>query len=464
VTTGEAADLLVREGGAEVVRRWQFPSRASCVQCHHSAAGYALGFNTRQLNQPAAAQSPLQALAAAGHLDSALPQSGLDVLPRLTDASVALETRARAWLESNCAACHQPGGSGPSGLDLRRSAASSTLIGRAVANNLGDPLMRVLTADYPERSALAVRMATRGSHAMPPVDSTQVDPMGATVVTEWLHRLAQAADTPEALAVNMSTRGIVEPGESVMIGGFVIAGSSPRQLLLRGVGPELGTWDVAGRMADPQIELFRGSTSLGANDNWGESADPAALAAAAATAGAFPLAQGSRDAALLVTLQPGLYSVHVRGLAGSSGVGLFEAYTLGGGTGSRLINLSTRLRLGVGERVAIPGLVVDGDTRRTFLIRAVGPGLESFGIEDTLADPRLTLMRGSSPVASNDDWGSDDAAALALFARSLGAFALPAGSRDAALRVTLEPGAYTIVTSGATSAEGVVLVEIYEAL
>jgi len=120
---------------------------------------------------------------------------------------------------------------------------------------------------------------------------------------------------------NISTRGVVMVGADPLIGGFVIAGG-PARVLIRGVGPELARFAVADVMVDPQITLFSGGTVIAANDNWsGE-----AVSDAAAAVGAFALPVGSKDAALLITLAPGAYTVHLSGVAGSSGAALVEIY------------------------------------------------------------------------------------------------------------------------------------------
>jgi hypothetical protein len=117
---------------------------------------------------------------------------------------------------------------------------------------------------------------------------------------------------------------------------------------------------------------------------------------------------------------------------------------------------------GTGANVLAPGFVIGGTEPKRLLIRAVGPGLASFGVEGTLADPRLAIvpLGKTFTVASNDNW--DGSASLsAAFARA-GAFALPAGSKDAALLVRLPPGGYTVQVSGAGNTTGTALVEIYD--
>jgi hypothetical protein len=92
------------------------------------------------------------------------------------------------------------------------------------------------------------------------------------------------------------------------------------------------------------------------------------------------------------------------------------------------------------------------------LIRAVGPTLASFGVGGTLADPKLEVFNGTTKVTENDNWAASDAATFT----SVGAFALTAGSRDAALVTQLNPGSYTAQVSGVNNGTGIALVEVYE--
>lgn len=133
------------------------------------------------------------------------------------------------------------------------------------------------------------------------------------------------------------------------------------------------------------------------------------------------------------------------------------------GAPGRIANLSTRAQVGVDANVLIPGLVIGGTTPRTVLVRAVGPGLSAFGVADALADPVLTVFRGSTVIASNDNWQEQSgAAAVSSAAVQAGAFALATASRDSALLLTLEPGAYTFQLAGVNRTTGVALVEIYD--
>jgi hypothetical protein len=96
------------------------------------------------------------------------------------------------------------------------------------------------------------------------------------------------------------------------------------------------------------------------------------------------------------------------------------------------------------------------------LIRAVGPTLSLFGVGNALADPILTIFSGQKIVATYDRWQSDQAAAISAAAASVGAFNLTANSQDAALLITVAPGAYTVEVKGKGDTEGIALLEIYE--
>lgn len=129
---------------------------------------------------------------------------------------------------------------------------------------------------------------------------------------------------------NASTRAFVGTGDQVLIPGFVIGGTGAVKLLIRAVGPTLGSFGVPGALADPQISLFSSgnSTALATNDNWSSAANATEITVAAAQVGAFALAGGSKDAALLVTLAPGAYTASVSGVGGTTGTALVEIYVV----------------------------------------------------------------------------------------------------------------------------------------
>ena len=143
-----------------------------------------------------------------------------------------------------------------------------------------------------------------------------------------------------------------------------------------------------------------------------------------------------------------------------AGVVLVEGYDAGSGGAGRLVNLSSRNRVGTGADILIAGFYVAGSGTKRLLVRAVGPGLAQFGVTGALADPRLEIFdREGNSLGENDTW---DRALAATFA-SVAAFSLPLASRDAGLVVTLAAGrGYTAQVSGVNNGTGEALVEIYE--
>jgi hypothetical protein len=135
---------------------------------------------------------------------------------------------------------------------------------------------------------------------------------------------------------------------------------------------------------------------------------------------------------------------------------------------TRLANVASRALTGPGQSAHVLGFVVSGARPKAMLVRGVGPALTSFGITNALPDPSLTIFNAAGQaVFTNNDWsapiaGAATAAELATAATRAGAFALSANSRDAAMLVQLDPGAYTAVVSDTSGATGVSLVEVHE--
>jgi DNA-binding beta-propeller fold protein YncE len=276
--------------------------------------------------------------------------------------------------------------------------------------------------------------------------------------------------------VNLSARVTVAPGDSqrIAIAGFVVQGSVTKPVLVRAVGPGLASFGVSGVLANPRLQIFdRNGRVVAENDDWDAASD---LNATADRVGAFRLASGSRDAALVVSLAPGNYTAQVTSPAGD-GVALLEIYdTLprpSDGT-AKLVNLSTRGFVGTGEQQLIAGFAIVGDTPKRVLVRGIGPGLTKFGVAGVVADPSLQIFASGNPtaIAQNDNWETPqpvsggaapaNATELATAARATGAFSLGSGSRDAAVVITLAPGTYSAVVSGVGGTSGAGMVEAYE--
>jgi len=274
---------------------------------------------------------------------------------------------------------------------------------------------------------------------------------------------------PRSSLINLSGRAFVESTAGSMIAGFSISGVGNKPLLVRAIGPTLALFGVRNALPDSRMTVWQAGSAAGSapyaqNDDWAATAVPASSAASAA----FALPAGSRDAAMVLNAAAGGYSTEISGVGGSSGTALVELYDAqsdqGQGT-ARLNNISLRTWVGAGERVVVAGFVIGGNSAKRLLIRAVGPELGLFGIQNALSDPQLTLFQtvngDSIPLLSADNLDPSDAVVAEVSAR-LGAFPLGTVSKSAGLVVYLEPGAYTVVVAPGSASGGIGLLEVYE--
>ncbi len=260
--------------------------------------------------------------------------------------------------------------------------------------------------------------------------------------------------------VNLSVRAWPEDDQP-LIAGLVITGQSDATVLMRGVGPGLTQFGVEPVMSAPRVTLFdRTGSVLSTASSW---TGNSAVTETAAKVGAFPLEPDSDDSAVVRTLSPGAYTIHVDAGSGFNGVALSEIYFAGEDGG--LANFSARAPAGAGSAACIAGFVVGGDQPRRLLVRGVGPTLRTlFAVADAVPDPRLAIYNAKGQlISSNDDWlvqSTASAADVAEAAARVGAFPLAPEARDAAVVVELPPGPYTVHVVGAEA--GSVLAEIYE--
>jgi len=311
---------------------------------------------------------------------------------------------------------------------------------------------------------------------------------------------ATLAVNPSGRLVNISSRANVGTGNNLLIAGFGIGGTGAKNLLLRGVGPQLifGPFYIANALTHPQLTLFDSGSAAGesspetiaTNIGWGNAftlgPSPVQVSPQTVTAafmnsvGAFPLNSGSADSALEVTPQAGNYSMEITGVGSTTGVALAEIYDADTGTPTaNLVNISSRADVGTGANILIGGFIIAGTTPETVLIRGVGPGLSGV-LTGTLSAPQLTLFDGgnlsgeSAPeiIATNIGWGNSSTLgtspvqagiqpATTTVMNSVGASTITAGSADCAMIATLPPGDYSAEVSGVGGTTGIALVEIY---
>jgi hypothetical protein len=311
-----------------------------------------------------------------------------------------------------------------------------------------------------KKDGVVISSATSASYTLGAIQLADAGVYTVTVsnaggsVTSSGATLTVKAVTGTARLVNIATRSFVGTGADIQIAGFVIEGTTPKTVLIRAGGPALAAANLTGLLADPVVRLFDGATVIAENDDWS-----AALASLFAQVGAQPWTIGSTDAAMEVSLPPGRYTAQVSGKNNATGLALIEVYEADGPSSqARLVNLSTRSKVGVGANIQIAGFVVQGNTPKKLVVRAAGPSLTALGVPGVLEDPVLHVLRGQTVIAENDDW---DASLSTDFA-AVGATAWTAGSKDAAIAITLPPGVYTAHVLGKNGGMGVALVEVYE--
>ena len=251
-------------------------------------------------------------------------------------------------------------------------------------------------------------------------------------------------------AVNISTRMMVETGDNVLIGGFIVYGTGQKNIAVRAIGPSL---PVPGALSDPILEVYDATGAIVAsNDNWRSSQENTLNAAGLAPANDF-------DSALITTLSTGNYTAVVRGVNNASGLALVEVYDVDAGTPSaRLGNISTRGHVLTGDNAMIGGFIIRGDVAKRTIVRVKGPSLSLNGVplSGRLMDPTVELHNVNGAPVSNDNWRSDQQAEIA--ASSIA----PTDDREPAIVATLPPGNYTAVVRGAGNTTGIALVEMYD--
>jgi hypothetical protein len=262
---------------------------------------------------------------------------------------------------------------------------------------------------------------------------------------------------PAARALNISTRLPAGTGQNVLIGGFIVQGPTPKNILIRAIGPSLS---FPGSLQDPYLELHDATGALIAtNDNWRSTQIGGVIGANQLIDIQASALAPSNDAesAITATLDPGTYTAVVRGINNATGVTVVEAYDLDPGQGSSLANISTRGLVQTGNDVMIGGFIIGGgggDTR--VLIRGIGPSLGSLGINNPLSNPMLELHDSNGAlIDSNDDWRTNQAAIQSTGLQ-------PSNDAESAI-LLLNPvaGAYTAVLRGKNNGVGIGVIEAY---
>ena len=246
--------------------------------------------------------------------------------------------------------------------------------------------------------------------------------------------------------VELSTRGYSGLGLDALIAGFITTGSTPKTLVVRGLGPSL---PLAHTLPDPDLAMYTISQGLvGYNDDWGDTQRSEILSVGLAPA-------DEDEAAILTTLSAKPYTAVLYGEGLGAGTSLVEIYDLNPGPDSRLSNISTRGLVQTGSNVLIAGFIIAGDAPLDVILRAIGPSMSDV-VGGTLANPTLELYDANGDsLAFNDNWRQDQEEEVSATGIP------PEDNAESAIVGSLSPGAYTAVVRGTGVNTGLALVEVY---
>ena len=274
-----------------------------------------------------------------------------------------------------------------------------------------------------------------------------------------------AAGVSTTRLANISTRGTVQTGDNVLIGGFIVTGTQPKKVIVRAIGPSLGNANppVPGALADPTLELHDGTGALLAmNDNWMDAPNMQEIIDST-----IPPTDPA-ESAILTTLPANnaAYTAIVRGVNNATGVALVEAHDLDQTVDSKLANISTRGVVQPDPNALIGGFIVTGTGMQTVIVRAIGPSLANANppVPNVLADPILELRDANGALlAMNDNWKDNSAADQKVLTDNNVA---PTDDMESALVATLTGGGttganFTAIVRGVGATSGNALVEVY---
>ena len=251
--------------------------------------------------------------------------------------------------------------------------------------------------------------------------------------------------------INISTNGYSYQGAQKMSAGFIITGTEDLKVYIKAEkSQEAGITPLS----NPKLEIWNAARTnkLFENDNWGTNANVSEIQA---LGGSYPPIE-STDAAVLVTLSPGAYLVDVYGAAGNSGKALVAVNDVDPSSSSKLINISTNAYAYQGAQKMSAGFIITGTVDVKVYIKAEKS--QEAGITP-LSNPKLEIWNAArtNKLYENDNWGTN---ANVSEIQALGGSYPPIESTDAALLVTLSPGAYLADVFGAAGNSGKGLVAV----
>ncbi len=285
----------------------------------------------------------------------------------------------------------------------------------------------------------------------------------AVIFRYYVASPASSLTPKSARLINLSTRAIVGNKEHILVSGFAVGGHGKETLLIFAHGPSLSTSGLPRFLARPSLSVLDSvGTVLASNTAWETNSNAAQISETLAQIGAPVLPPNSADAAVMLSIPEGKYTVLVKGADGTSGIVQEEIREVSF-DGTRLLNYSSRGYVGKDGNMMVIGFEIRGTGSEHLLGRADGPSLSQFGVIGALSHPTMDLTAFHFGDLVSTAWGSSPARAeIASAAALAGAFPLDADSADSAAVFSLPTGAYTMKIFGVGGTTGVALAEIYE--
>ena len=303
----------------------------------------------------------------------------------------------------------------------------------------------------------------RGDPAAPPEDQRGYGRVGVPDVGAFEYGAVAT------ILANISTRGFVQTGDDVMIGGFIVEGTEPKRVIIRAIGPELTHYGVPNALANPTLEVHDSTGALiASNNNWRSTIIGGIITSDQVrdirNSGHAP--GDGRESAIIADLPAGNYTGIVRGVNNMTGVALAEVYDLSTETNSILANVSTRSFVQTGDNVMIGGFIVQGTTSKRVIVRAISPELTQYGVPNALNNPTLELHDSTGAlIASNDNWQHTIIGGIITASQVrdiINSGHAPGDPTESAIIADLPAGNYTAIVRGVNNTTGVALVEVYD--